>query len=110
MEAPCLFCLEPIKENLAPNPIGCQCKIKAHEKCFKLWFDQKNQMECPICHSISVPNRIVLDTIHVVYVNTDRAREIQDYAKRNEKCAMFCCFTLLGWAIGLTILELITHQ
>jgi hypothetical protein len=109
MEKPCLFCLESIKENPAPNPIGCQCKIQAHEKCFHVWFEEKQQMECPICHTVSVPNHIVNETIHVVYMNTyrERQREEGERYRRNEKCMGLCCFVLLGWTIGLTILELV---
>ncbi len=111
MEPSCLFCLEPISEKLTLNPIGCPCKILAHKQCFEHWFVQKNQMECPICHTVSVPNGVMLDNIHVVYVNTTRMQELERQdAKRHDACIGFCCCILLVWAISMTIMNSVTGQ
>lgn len=112
MEPSCLFCLEAVKEISTPSPLGCQCKVVAHEACFKTWFDQKQQMECPICHSISMPNRIVHENIHIVYVNTreQEDRRLADRFRQQEKAALFCCLLIMGWTVGITILELIASS
>lgn len=106
MEPSCLFCLEQIKENRMMNPIGCQCTLQAHTHCFEQWFQQKNQMECPICHTVSVPNRMVMDTVHVVYIQTPQVVR-QNPMVGHEKAAAFCCCLLLGWPVGITILNMV---
>lgn len=103
METPCLFCLEQIKENVMNNPIGCTCKLQAHKHCFEQWFQQKNQMECPICHCITTPNPIV----HVVYIEEPQQDLRVNPIVRHEKAAAFCCCLLLGWAFGITILNMV---
>lgn len=108
MEQSCLFCLEQIKENVMMNPIGCQCKLHAHPQCFEQWFAQKQQMECPICHTVSIPNRMVMDTVHVVYIQTPQDRPRFNPMVGHEKAAAFCCCLLLGWSLGITILNLVT--
>lgn len=108
---PCLFCLEPVEKGQVANPIGCACRIVAHQTCFTQWFEQKQQMECPICHTVAVPNRIAYENIHVVYINTteiDRTR--QRDVRGRDKAVMFCCCLLMGWSIGLTILEAISAK
>jgi hypothetical protein len=107
MESSCLFCLEAVQENATPNPLGCRCKIHAHSQCFRMWFEQKQQMECPICHLVSVPNRLVFDDIHIVYINTTEQQRVQNRFRQQEKIALFCCCLFLGWTLGITILELI---
>jgi hypothetical protein len=105
----CLFCLEPVKTESAPNPIGCQCRIITHKDCFKQWFDLKQHLECPICHTISVPNRVAYDNIHIVYIDTtqyERAEQASIWSK-HQKAAAVCCCLLFGWSVGFTILELI---
>ncbi len=101
----CLFCLEPVETEIATNPIGCACRIAAHPQCFRHWFEQKQQMECPICHTVAVPNRVAYENIHIVYINQP-SHEVQRRTRTQDKLAMFCCCLLLGWSIGLTILEL----
>jgi hypothetical protein len=107
MESSCLFCLEPIREAFPPNPIGCPCKIQAHKQCFDAWFVQKNQMECPICHTVSVPNQILQDQVHIVYVQAPDLQPRQRIETQQKKAVIFCCFLIFGWSIGMTILDLI---
>jgi hypothetical protein len=108
MESCCLFCLEPIREAFPPNPIGCPCKLQAHKHCFDAWFLQKNQMECPICHTVATPNQ-VLNSIHIVYVDTTSARPRREQ-NQHKKAAVFCCLLLMGWSIGMTIVDLIVRS
>ena len=109
MNPACLFCLEPIEKNTVGNPIGCACKVSAHTTCFEQWFQQKHQMECPICHTISIPNQIAMDNIRVVFIDATNTRPIERNSifRGHEKAATFCCCLLMGWAIGLTILDLV---
>lgn len=106
----CLFCLEEIKENQGcPNLIGCGCEINCHPVCLEVWFQQKQQMECPICHvvrqvnpvhRVEPPREFVI--VHVQGPqNTEHARTLRS----QEKCVAFCCFTLLFWWVGALILE-----
>ena len=108
---PCLFCLESVEKDPMNNPIGCHCKIVAHKECFQEWFDQKHQMECPICHTLAIPNPVVLDDIRIVFVDMTREQEDTRRYKNHEKAIAFCCCTLLGWAVGISIIEsLLAHS
>ena len=107
MQPSCLFCLETVEKDKLSNPIGCQCQILAHRSCFEQWFTQKNQMECPICHTIAVPNPVTIDDIHIVYIDTTNVIERQRRYRGHEKAVAFCCCLLMGWALGLTILDLV---
>jgi hypothetical protein len=109
-EPVCLFCLEDIKESHGcPNVVGCGCEVKCHSSCLQAWFEQKNQMECPICHHVTVmnpanyvepPPAYVL--VHVQMVrNQERISRIQGH----EKCFGFCCLTVLLWWILALIFE-----
>lgn len=103
----CLFCLDLVEKEQGENPIGCACRIVAHRSCFTKWFEQKQQLECPICHTVAVPNRIAHENIHIVYINTRDVNRTQRREMRTQdKAALFCCCLLMGWSIGLTILNL----
>ena len=109
MEPSCLFCLESTNKETIPNPIGCACGINAHKECLESWFRQKQQMECPICHRVVVPNRSMLDNVHIVYIHQP---VVEDTSMRriwetNQKAAAFCCCLVIGWTLGLSILEII---
>jgi len=106
MERICLFCFDPIKENNTRNPIGCQCAIHAHESCIHSWFQQKQQIECPICHTVSIPNPVSYENIQIVFIERNQSREGERRAfQANQKVIALCCCVLLGWSIGLTIVE-----
>lgn len=107
METSCLFCLEPVTKEPLHNPIGCPCKIAAHKTCLHQWFEQRQVMECPICHTVAVPNRAMREDVQVVYVNITEQQELQRRLTSQEKAAAFCCCMILGWSLGLTILELV---
>lgn len=110
MNPSCLFCLEEVDKQNLMNPIGCACKISAHPSCFEQWFQQKHQMECPICHTISIPNQIAMENIRVVFIDATNARpqiELNSLFRGHEKAAAFCCCLLMGWALGFTILDLV---
>jgi hypothetical protein len=106
MKPCCLFCLEPIETSSIQNPIGCACRVTAHQPCFDQWIQRKNQMECPICHTVSIPNRSSHEAIHIVYVNSSAENLRQERSRGHDKAAAFCCCLLLGWAIGITVLDL----
>ncbi len=111
MEPSCLFCLETIQENTTLNPIGCPCKILAHKECFQTWFDKKKQIECPICHTVSIPNRIMLENIHIIYINTTTPQRLErQNSQRHDQCIGFCCLLIIIWAIAMTILTAVTGQ
>ena len=104
----CLFCLDSVNKREIVNPIGCACVINAHKECLESWFHQKNQMECPICHRVVVPNRLMLDNVHIVYIQQPLPEEsIRRIWETNQKTAAFCCCLVIGWTLGLSILELI---
>ena len=107
MQESCLVCLEELKGETIVNPIGCSCKFNVHTQCFERWFQQKNQMECPICHSVSIPNRVALENIHIVYVNTTAIDRTDRREKTHGTAVGFCCCLLIGWAIGFTVIDLL---
>ncbi len=110
MQPSCLFCLEAVKTPELQNPIGCRCKLVAHSSCFDQWFAQKNQMECPICHTVSIPSPVAYENIQIVYVETTRAVRQEQQERRfrgHEKAVAFCCCLLMGWGIGFTILDIV---
>jgi hypothetical protein len=104
----CLFCLEELKEREdIQNIVGCRCEIHAHSLCLQGWFQQKQQLECPICHAVSVPNPIQLVRPEVIVVHVQDPEQ-QGQIRRlrsQEKCVGFCCLTILFWWIGAMILE-----
>jgi hypothetical protein len=110
MEPSCLFCLDPVKQESLQNPIGCNCTIVSHTRCFNEWFQQKQQLECPICHTISIPNRVQLDNVRIVFVDTTRRTQEERRFRGNERAVMFCCCLLMGWAVGLTLIEIIASH
>ena len=111
MQPSCLFCLEPVEKNGLGNPIGCSCTIQAHAACFDQWFHQKQQLECPICHTVSIPNAVAVENIRIVFVDATRERQTEQTRFRgHEKAAAFCCCLLLGWSIGLTIIDLVSRS
>lgn len=104
----CFFCLDPLGMETISNPIGCSCKIAAHSRCLQSWFQKQNQMECPICHTkqpapISVPVQIPV----VVYLQ-DAQISHRTYTMQQKMAGIFC-FLIMGWVLGFTIVELITH-
>jgi hypothetical protein len=112
-EQVCLFCLETIKDGEAiANPIGCQCQLSTHQRCLRAWFDQKHQMECPICHIVSTPSPFQFSDdyriIQIIHVDSSPAVRERQHIYRHDKAMAFCCCLLLGWAVGLTILEYAT--
>lgn len=107
MQPPCLFCLEPVEKQPISNPIGCHCKISSHTSCFEQWFQQKQQMECPICHTVSIPNQVAVENIRIVFVDNSNTERRERRYRGHEKAVAFCCCLLMGWAIGLTILDLV---
>ena len=88
MEESCLFCLETIQENLTANPTGCFCKIEAHQACLHAWYIQKQCIECPICHTVSILTPV----------------EDQERFQLNQKIVCACCI-LFFWAISIRILD-----
>jgi hypothetical protein len=107
MQPSCLFCLEPVQKDKLTNPIGCHCQIIAHRSCFEQWFQQKQQMECPICHTVSIPNQVAVDNIRIVFIDTSNTEARQRRFRGHEKAVAFCCCLLMGWGIGLTILDIV---
>jgi hypothetical protein len=104
MEATCLFCLEPIQDNPAQNPIGCSCKILLHPQCLEQWWTQKQQLECPVCHTVAVPNPQINESVRVVYVAMN-PEETTGITPSQQKCVGFCCLGFLFWSIALSILS-----
>lgn len=98
-----MFCLDPVKQQAQRlNPTGCACMIQAHESCLHAWYHQKQQIECPICHTVANPNPIV------IYVQQPVVeQQAERVYRRNEKAIAVCCCMLIFWAISLTILEFI---
>lgn len=110
-----MFCLETVKENeIAFNPIGCQCQFKSHGPCLQSWYDQKQQYECPICHAVSVPNPVE-PPVQIIYIQRDpRERERQREESLNErritqaqqKCIALCCVGWICWSLFITLIDL----
>lgn len=104
MEENCLFCLESIRGNPTVNPPGCSCKIQAHESCLHAWFTQKQQLECPICHTVATPNPIV------ILIENRQLIEEENLFQRNQKLVAACCCVLMFWAISLTLLDRVFRE
>ncbi len=109
-EKSCLFCLETVKHSeQVGNVIGCSCEILCHGPCLEAWFQQKNQMECPICHAVSVLNP-AQSTPHppeVIFIHIQDPQREERYRtiEGREKCVGFCCLMIVIWWIGGIILE-----
>lgn len=97
MQDSCLLCLEEIKEESMPNLTGCQCNVKCHKHCIERWFQEKKQIECPICHVVLIP--VVLLPIETVITRN------QHMSRPHERSIGVCCCLLIGWAIAFAIVE-----
>ena len=104
----CLFCLEELKEvEDCRNVVGCGCEIHSHASCLQDWFHQKQQLECPICHAVSVPNPVqpVQPEIIIVHVQDPEQQDQIRRLRSQEKCVGYCCLTILFWWIAGLIFE-----
>ena len=115
MEETCMFCLEPLKQNeQVINPIGCQCDFKSHGPCLQVWFEQKQQYECPICHTVCVPNPTEQNQqpiVQIVYVNREQPRISENQITRGQqKCIGMCCLIIISWGLAMTIIDLIFRR
>ena len=109
MEPPCLFCLDPVSKESIENPTGCECKISAHKDCFDKWFEEKNRIECPICHRVAIPTALTNENVRIVFVNMGDENIRRERYNSQEKATFFCCLMIMGWTIGITILEYIIN-
>lgn len=101
-----MFCLEAIKSTeVAFNPIGCDCQYKSHGACLQVWFEQKNQYECPICHAVSVPNP-TQPVMRIVYIQREE-EETSTLSDRQQKCIAYFCLSFLLWSIFISVLDYI---
>ena len=107
-----MFCLETVKPNEAVfNPIGCNCKYIAHGSCLQTWFEQKSQYECPICHSVSIPNPIQPQPMYqIVYIQQHPTESQRILRRNNRKCAMYGCVALISMGIVMNILEAVLRR
>ena len=97
-----MFCLDPIKEHeQAFNPIGCPCLYKSHGSCLQMWFEQKNQYECPICHTVSQLNPIQATHIQPTIMIIRQ----QDPYNSHQKCLGGCCLGLIVWVIIINLVN-----
>lgn len=111
MQDDCIFCFDPVKPSeQISNPIQCDCTFKAHGSCLQLWFEQKNQYECPICHTVIVqpPLQAPFQVVYVQMPQQEQERQFR-MTKAQQRCAAMCCFTLMGWAIFVSILEYVKN-
>ena len=110
MEKSCLFCLESVKESdQIPNVVGCDCELVCHASCMQNWFETKHQLECPVCHAVSVPNMAfhrdgehIITVVHVT--QRQRDEELRAY-RMNEKCIGFCCLSLILWGVAANLIS-----
>ena len=105
----CLFCLEETKSGeLQTNPVGCGCQIHYHATCLSEWYEQQNQIKCPICHRVTVPNPIIASRqreIVIIHVqDPQQAEQIRTF-RSQEKCVGVCCLSLLFWWAFSLIIE-----
>lgn len=106
----CLFCLDELKEpETRQNPLGCGCEVQCHSSCLQGWFQQKQQLECPICHVVRVPNPVhrIEPPREYVIVRVQHEHEDQEQTNRSaqDKCIGWCCCIILFWWIGGLVLE-----
>lgn len=109
----CMFCLENLKpQECSLNPIGCQCAYKAHSSCLVEWFEQKNQYECPICHSVSLPNPIHnrASPIQVVVIRREQSHMLDEVDPSSQKCMGWCYLGMIIWIIIVNIIDLVLRS
>ena len=108
-----MFCLEAVKSTeMVLNPIGCDCQFKSHGSCLQAWFEQKNQYECPICHTVSVPAPPQHPVYQIVYVQRESPQQSSEsrITQAQQRCVLACCLGWLFWSIFISVLEYVkTH-
>ncbi len=81
---PCIICL--CEENTHQmRGIDCDCKYYIHQKCHLDYTNNKQKIECPICHTISIDNPFL--TGRELYVIK---RELAE--ERESGCVKGCVF------------------
>ena len=63
----CLLCLDPVPSLTALNRVQCACELTVHDACLQKWYETKSQIECPICHKVSVPLEPTVVTVVTVF-------------------------------------------
>lgn len=82
-----MFCLDTVKGlDVCKNPIGCSCQFLCHTTCLHSWFEHKQQRECPICHTVSIP-----------------IREDAPVRITVTRCGSLLCIAILLWVLGFII-------
>ena len=51
----CIVCLEEASEK--PRELHCACKLAFHEKCWSLYIEGKEEIDCPLCKESFVLRR-----------------------------------------------------
>lgn len=106
VETSCLFCLEELKEfEGSTNGLRCGCEVHCHSSCLQAWFQQKNQIECPICHRVNIVNPIQSREFVILRIQNPEREERYRHIQSHEKCIGFCCLTIVFWWLGAVILE-----
>jgi hypothetical protein len=113
-DKPCLFCLEPVKTNeQARDLIGCQCDVISHIPCMEKWYETKHTLECPICHTVSVPNmsfhRVREYVITVIEQTREEIEEQERRRRGHERCIGLCCGIMITMAIVVNLIEYFSH-
>lgn len=100
MDQPCLICFEAVKDEMNENPVGCPCRLFAHRACLDEWFTQKQQLECPICHTVFLPNPLQaqLQMIYVTVSEVARHQREQQRRRNRDQWIMLGCCVVLGGA------------
>ncbi len=106
-----MFCLEPVKSTeMAFNPIGCPCLYKSHGNCLHAWFEEKQQYECPICHTLSIPNPAQQQIVRIVYIqNPEIPHNNPLVARPYRRCVGISCMILFLTILILTLIDIISR-
>lgn len=83
-EEPCIICLNE-KNSYQMRGLDCDCKYYIHQSCHIEYTNNKQKIECPICHTVSMDNPFLPQRI--VHVKREDPQD-----STCVKCCVGSCF------------------
>ena len=103
----CLICLDDKGDiSTKHTHLACKCKVPVHTHCWMQYVKTKNgQLECPICHVLTIRNPILPASItglpKEIYIPR---HSVQDEQVTTDRCVgkLLCCCAV-SWVGSIAI-------
>jgi hypothetical protein len=88
MTEPCMICLTVDQNLFFEGTPQCRCKLHIHIQCLQKWLEVNRTRQCPLCRN-----------------QWGQTPEEPDTLETTRCYTVLCLFGILGWLIGMMILE-----